>query len=70
MNNILSLVKKESENDISEKCFEQMKGRKFVAISFDDDGNSNIHYNRISSEQIIYGCQLLIAKEAKACLND
>jgi hypothetical protein len=56
MNNILSI----DSEDRSEEIFSQLKNKKFFAISIEKNGKTTLSQNKISKEEIIFSCNLLI----------
>jgi hypothetical protein len=52
---ILKLEKKETPG-----IFKRIKGRRFIAVSIDENGSYEYHVNHMTEEEAVFGCQVLI----------
>lgn len=57
-----SLVAFKKDENISEKVFEKLKGRRFFAVSVDKN-DYQYHFSAdMTNEEVIYGCEMLKQK--------
>jgi hypothetical protein len=59
MNKIISLVEKKNDPELFDEIIEELRGRKFFAVSVDEENRWQRHTYQLTEEKIVYGCELL-----------
>jgi hypothetical protein len=67
MNKLISLAERREDPELFDEIIENLRGKKFFAVSVDENNQWRRHTYQINEEKVIYGCELLrldLLKEA------
>lgn len=55
-----------TNNDMSEQIFDQLRGKRFFAVSYDSVTDKYMqHVNKMMAHDIVFGCQAMINQQLK-----
>lgn len=67
--NLVVIPSDSDDKETEEIIFNQLKGKRFIAISYDPDNDKFImHIKQMTSLEIVFACQSMINKEMSECV--